>query len=204
MLLNRRKEAVMNRREPTTPWVMPWLAPIALGGLYALELWREGLFAEPLMLLTQVALAAPVVVAGSVLLAVAEQETRAGSLTPRLRRWLVWTPRAVLLLFVAFLALLSLDVFVEGRSAGEIALGLLMHNLPALGLLAVAAAAWRWPWTGALGLAVFAAWWLAFFGGSGFLPSVFLLLAVLPLTVGALFLLSWRLAGPPGRPATAG
>jgi hypothetical protein len=193
----------MNRSEPTTRWVMPWLAPVLLGALYALELWREGLFAEPAMLAIQLALAAPLVVAGSVLLAVAEQEARAHALTPRLRRWLVWTPRAVLLLLTAFLALLSLDVFAEGRGAGEVALGLLMHNLPALGLLAVAAAAWRRPWIGALGLAAFAVWWLSFFGGRGFVPSVFLLLAVLPLTVGALFLLSWRLAGPDGRAALA-
>ena len=46
---------------------------------------------------------------------------------------------------------------------------------------------------GALGLAAFAAWWLPVFAGRGFLPSVVLLMAVLPLTVSALFLLSWTL-----------
>jgi hypothetical protein len=29
---------VVNRTEPTPPRVMPWLAPIVLGGLYTLEL----------------------------------------------------------------------------------------------------------------------------------------------------------------------
>ena len=136
-------------------------------------------------------LAAPLVLAASVLFAVVEQEARARALTPRLRRWLLWTPRVLLLGFVAFLALLSLDVFVEGRGPGAIALGLLLHNLPALVLLGVALLAWRWPWVGALGLAAFAAWWLPVFAGRGFLPSVVLLMAVLPLTVSALFLLSW-------------
>jgi hypothetical protein len=181
-------------------WVTPWLAPIVLGALHLAQLWREGAAAEPVGLLVQLVLAAPLVVAGSVLLAVGEQAARAGVLTPRLRRWLVWTPRVLVLLFVAFLALLSLDVFVEGRGAGEIALGLLMHNLPALALLAAALAAWRWPWVGALGLAVFAAWWLLTFPGRGFFPSVVLLMAVLPLTTAALFLAGWVLRNPAGRP----
>jgi len=85
------------------------------------------------------------------------------------------------------------DVFEPERNHQQIALGLFMHNLPALGLLAVTVIAWRWPWVGAVGLAAFASWWLALFGSSGFLPSVFLLLAVLPLTVASLFLVSWWL-----------
>jgi hypothetical protein len=112
-----------------------------------------------------------------------------------LRGWLVWTPRLLLLLFLAFLALLSLDVVAEGRGAGEVALGLLVHSLPALALLAAALAAWRWPLVGALGLAAFAAWWLLTFAGRGFLPSVVLLMAVLPLTTAALFLTGSVLRG---------
>lgn len=48
---------------------------------------------------------------------------------------MVWTPRILLLLFVGSLVTLSLDVFVEGHLAGDIALGPLVHNLPALVLL---------------------------------------------------------------------
>ena len=143
-------------------------------------------------------LAVPLVLAASVLLAVVEQEVRAQTLTPRLRRWLRWTPRTLLLAFAAVLALFSLDVFAPGRSAQDLALGLLMHNLPALVLLAAGLAAWRWPWVGALGLGAFAAWWLVLVSGRGFLPSEFLLLLVLPLIVATLFLLSWRLGGPVG------
>jgi hypothetical protein len=190
----------MNRSTTTTNrWLPPWLAPALLAALSLAELWREGAAHEPIGLLIQLILAAPLVLAAGVLLAVAEQEARAHALTPRLRHWLLWTPRTLLLGFVAFLALLSLDVFVEGRSAGEIALGLLLHNLPALVLLGVAVAAWRWPWVGALGLAAFASWWLPTFSGRGFVPSVFMLMAVLPLTVGVLFLLSWTLLGPGAR-----
>jgi hypothetical protein len=189
---------------PADRWLMPWLAPAVLSALYLMELWREGATAEPAGLLVQVVLAAPLVLATSVLLAVLEQEARAHALTPRLRRWLVWTPRVLLLGFVAFLALLSLDVFVAGRGAGEVALGLLLHNVPALALLGVALLAWRWPWVGALGLAAFAAWWLPVFSGRGFAPSVVLLMAVLPLTVSALFLLSWALRDRGHRPVAPG
>jgi len=178
-------------------WLAPWLAPLALGVPYLAELWRE-VGGEPLGLLLQDAFAVPLVLAATVLLSAVEQWARAGALTPRLRGWVRWTPRVALLLLVAFLALLSLDVFEEGRSAGEIALGLLLHNLPALALLAAALAAWRWPLVGAVGLAAFAAWWLLVIGNRGFSPSVFLLLAVLPLTLAALFLAS-ALLDSPGR-----
>jgi hypothetical protein len=152
---------------------------------------REGAAATPSVLLVQRVPAAPLVVAGSVLLAVAEQVGRAGTLTPRLRYWLVWTPRILLLLSGAFLALLSLDVFVPGARVGEVAIGLLLHNVPALALLGLWLAAWRRPRVGALALAAFAAWWLPAFASRGFPPPIALLMAGLPLTVSALFLVGW-------------
>jgi TRAP-type C4-dicarboxylate transport system permease small subunit len=141
----------------------------------------------------------PLVVAASVLLAIAEQELRAHTLTPRLHRWLLWTPRLLMFLFVAFLAIFSLEVFVEGRSAQEVALGLLMHNLPALALLAAGLLAWRWPLAGALGLTAFVVWWLPMTLGHGFFLTVFLLLAALPLAGAALLWLNWMLRIPPRR-----
>ena len=102
-------------------------------------------------------------------------------------------------LFVAFLAMFSLDVFVEGRSAQEIALGLLIHNLPALALLGAGLLAWRWPLAGALGLTGFVVWWLPMTLGHGFFLTVFLLLAALPLAVATLFGLDWLLHIPTQR-----
>lgn len=58
---------------------------------------------------------------------------------------------------------------------------------------------WLMPWLARLGLAAFASWWLALFGSSGFSPSVFLLFAMLPLTVASLFLVSWWLSSPEHR-----
>ncbi|HZQ99536.1 MAG TPA: hypothetical protein VFC93_12060 [Chloroflexota bacterium] len=188
----------MEHRPSRHTWIVPWVAPLALGSLYTAELLREGAASEPIGLAVQLVLGAPLVVSASVLCAVVDQEARTGELTPKLHRWLHWTPRVLLLLFVAVLALLSLDVFEEGRTAGEIALGLLLHNLPALALLAATAAAWRRPLVGALALTGFAVWWFALFAVGGFAPSVVLLMAVLPLTVAALFLTSWLFPQPRG------
>jgi hypothetical protein len=189
---------------------MPWLVPLLITPLLVSELLREGLGPEPVGSLLQVVFAAPLIVSTTVLLADIEQQVRMRTLTPRLRGWLTWTPRVILLSFIAFLAMLSVDVFAEGRGAVDIAIGLLMHNLPALALLATTVGAWRWPWVGALGPAAFAAWWLSFFPARGFPPSVFLLMAALPLTVAAIFLLTWLLGDAKsdddgvGYPAAAG
>lgn len=184
-------------------WLMPWLAPLLLGAAYLVELRWEGAATEPAGLLLQVLFGVPLILALSVLLAVGEQELHTRTMTRCVRRWLVWTPRALLLLFVAFLALLSVDVFEPGRSAAEIAIGLLMHNLPTLALLALTVGAWRRPWIGSLGLVAFTGWWLWAFQWSRAFPlSVVLLMAGLPLAVAALLLLNWSLL-PPTQPTRA-
>ena len=61
-----------------------------------------------------------------------------------------WAPRILGILFVLFLMLFSLDVFQEGLSPGEIALGLLMHNIPALLLLGILIISWRREMVGAV------------------------------------------------------
>jgi hypothetical protein len=54
-----------------------------------------------------------------------------------------WLPRVLGIIFVLFLMMFSLDVFEPGRSAGEIAVGLFMHNIPALILAAILAISWK-------------------------------------------------------------
>ena len=55
----------MNRHKARRRWLMPWLAPLAFSALYLVEFWREGVFADPLVLLTQIVFAAPLVIAGT-------------------------------------------------------------------------------------------------------------------------------------------
>lgn len=61
----------------------------------------------------------------------------------QVNKYRVWTPRILSIAFILFLMMFSLDVFEPGLSAGEIALGLFMHNIPALILLAVVVISWK-------------------------------------------------------------
>ncbi len=58
------------------------------------------------------------------------------------------------IVFVLFLALFSLDVFEPGRSAAEILVGLLMHNIPVFVLAALTAIAWKCPLVGGISFIV--------------------------------------------------
>lgn len=62
----------------------------------------------------------------------------------KVNKFIYWTPRVLSILFIIFLALMSLDVFSPGATAGEIIIGLLMHNIPALILLTVLIISWKY------------------------------------------------------------
>lgn len=66
------------------------------------------------------------------------------------KRALFWSPRALSILFIAFLSIFALDVFGENLSFGQTLLALLMHLIPSLLLIGVLVVAWRWEWVGAL------------------------------------------------------
>ncbi|PIT88550.1 MAG: hypothetical protein COU29_02100 [Candidatus Magasanikbacteria bacterium CG10_big_fil_rev_8_21_14_0_10_36_32] len=61
----------------------------------------------------------------------------------KINKFIYWIPRILSILFILFLAMFSLDVFEEGLSAGQIALGLFMHNIPVLFLLAIIIISWK-------------------------------------------------------------
>jgi len=54
-----------------------------------------------------------------------------------------WTPRILSVIFIIFLALMSLDVFTEGASFWQILVGLFMHNIPVFVLLVVLIVSWK-------------------------------------------------------------
>jgi len=108
-----------------------------------------------------------------------------------------WTPRILSILFILFLAMFSLDVFDSpNQSAGDIALGLLMHNIPALILLAVLIISWKHEIVGGVlfilaGIAYIAVsafnqleWYLVISWGLQISGPAFL--------IGILFLINWR------------
>lgn len=63
---------------------------------------------------------------------------------------LFWAPRALSILFIAFLSMFALDVFADNLGFWRTLLALTIHLLPSLVLIAALAAAWRWEWIGAV------------------------------------------------------
>jgi hypothetical protein len=63
---------------------------------------------------------------------------------------LYWSPRILTILFAVFLSLFALDVFNEAHGFWGIVGALLIHLIPAVAIVAVLVAAWRWEWIGAV------------------------------------------------------
>jgi hypothetical protein len=104
-------------------------------------------------------------------------------------RLLLWSPRVLGILLSAFLAMFALDVFNEGKTLNEALPDLAIHLLPAILLLIIIAASWRWEWVGGIAFAVLAVTYAASVRGR--LDWILVISGPL-LTVGVLFLWSWR------------
>ncbi len=66
----------------------------------------------------------------------------------KVSRFIYWTPRIVSIIFICFVALFSLDIFDMKLDFWGTVLGLLMHNIPTLILIAVLIIAWKYEWVG--------------------------------------------------------
>jgi len=60
-----------------------------------------------------------------------------------MNKWLTWVPRLIAIAGIAFISMFALDVFEPGRSAGWIAVALVMHLIPSFVLAGILAVAWR-------------------------------------------------------------
>lgn len=61
----------------------------------------------------------------------------------KVNRFIYWTPRILSIIFILFLALMSLDIFDGNYTFWGTVLGLFMHNIPTLILLAVLIISWK-------------------------------------------------------------
>ncbi|MBN2567437.1 hypothetical protein JXB02_05125 [Candidatus Woesearchaeota archaeon] len=106
-----------------------------------------------------------------------------------------WTPRALGIVFILFLALMSLDVFDMGLGFWETALGLLMHNIPALVLLVVLAVSWKHEIVGGIAFILGGLLYIALLARNPF-EWYYLAWAVqisgIAFLIGILFLVGWR------------
>lgn len=63
---------------------------------------------------------------------------------------IVWLPRLLGIAVALFVGLFALDAFNEGKPLAQTLGDFAIHLIPALGILAVVAVAWRYPSVGAL------------------------------------------------------
>lgn len=70
-------------------------------------------------------------------------------MAPLYRRSLLWTPRVLAMLYIAFLSMFALDVFGEQHGFWPILAALSIHLIPSFILAGVLILAWRWEWVGA-------------------------------------------------------
>ena len=105
---------------------------------------------------------------------------------------LTWTPRVLLIAFALFLVLFSFDVFEDGKSAGEIAIAFIMHNIPSAMLLLLVLVAWRREWIGALVCVLLAVAYVVWAWGQ-FPLSVYFVMAGPLVLIAVLYTVNWRL-----------
>ncbi len=61
----------------------------------------------------------------------------------KINKFIYWTPRILSIIFISFLALMSLDIFDMKLGFWGTLLGLFMHNIPVFVLLAVLLISWK-------------------------------------------------------------
>jgi hypothetical protein len=102
---------------------------------------------------------------------------------------LLWSPRILGILVSLFIGMFALDAFSEGKPLFLALLDFVIHLIPALVLLALVVASFRWEWIGGvtfIGLAVVYAMTMS----RGRLDWMLVISGPLAV-VGALFLWSW-------------
>ncbi|HZX44472.1 MAG TPA: hypothetical protein VFF28_02190 [Candidatus Nanoarchaeia archaeon] len=109
-------------------------------------------------------------------------------------KFIYWTPRILSIVFILFLSLFSFDVFSPELGFWQIALALLIHNIPALFLLAVLLISWRYEIFGGIVFILAGLVYIALVLMNPFkwyMISWFLIIALPAFFIGALFLIGW-------------
>ncbi len=125
----------------------------------------------------------------------------------KINKFIYWAPRILSIIFVIFLMMFSLDVFEPGLTFGQIALGLFMHNIPALILLIILIISWKYEIVGGVTFILASIlhiifsltrmdaepWYISF--------TISLIVGAPAFLVGILFLIGWfekrKIAVPP-------
>jgi hypothetical protein len=108
-------------------------------------------------------------------------------------------PRILSILFILFLAMFSLDVFEEGQTWQQMAIGLFMHNIPVFVLAVVLWISWKREIVGGIAFILAGLLYVAMIFYSGMREGFEWYMLSWPMTIagpafliGGLFLWGWR------------
>jgi len=113
----------------------------------------------------------------------------------KVNKFVFWIPRILGILFILFLALMSLDIFDGNYGFWGTILGLFIHNIPALILLIILIISWKHELVGAIGFILAGMVYIAILLINGF--RTYMLLWVLQISgiaflIGILFYIGWK------------
>ena len=115
---------------------------------------------------------------------------------PKPNKFIFWTPRIISILFVIFLALFSLDIFDGNYGFWGTIVGLFMHNIPAIILLAVIIISWKYELVGGIAFILAGIIYIILLLISskfeGYMLLWSLTIAGPSILVGILFLIGWK------------
>ena len=107
-------------------------------------------------------------------------------------RLLFWSARILTLAFAIFISLFALEAFNEVHGLWRIVLAFLINLVPALIVVVVLVAAWKWEWIGAVAFALVAAWYsLGMLHRHHLSWPIFLGISLPLLVIAGLFLANW-------------
>ena len=113
----------------------------------------------------------------------------------KINRFVYWTPRILSIIFIFFLALMSLDVFSSELGFWQTVVGLFMHNIPALILLVVLLISWKYEIVGGIAFILAGLLYIIILMRNPFewyMLSWSLIIAGPAFLIGILFLLNWK------------
>ena len=119
--------------------------------------------------------------------------------TPKVSKFLFWTPRILSILFILFLSLFSLDVFESSSSLNDILLGLFMHNIPVFILIILLIISWKHEIVGAIAFILAGSVYLTFIlkniittGFEWYYLAWAVQISGIAFLIGILFYINWK------------
>jgi hypothetical protein len=116
-----------------------------------------------------------------------------GQIRPRLAKIIHLAPRAASILIIVFISLFSLDVFETHASPLDVLVGLLLHNIPSIAMLALLVVAWKRPVIGFVAFLAAGVLFAMLFVRSSYAVNNLLMFVFPILLIAGLFYADWKL-----------